>query len=76
MNKRVYTLFGVFVLVVSTLMVWGLFDEIRAERDWIRDNTGHRWEVRHVGGQEYLYSRGRLVFLRPCACGRIKQDSL
>ncbi len=75
-SKRFYPLLAVFVLVWIALLVGGLLCEDHVERDWVRDNTGRRWEIRHIEKQEFLYSRGRLVFLRPCRCGKDLQDSL
>ena len=76
LDKPFYILIGGFVCVAFSLLLWGLVDEVTTERDYILDNVGHRWEVRHIGGNEYLYSRGRLVMLRRCECGGVKRDSL
>ena len=75
LDGKFYLLWGLLLLVVFSLLVWD-YDEITGGRDYIRDNMGRRWEVRHIGGSEYLYSGGRLVFLRPCRCGSLKRDSL
>ena len=76
LDRRFYLVIGSLIFLISAMVFWGLADEMTTKRDYIQDNTGHRWEVRHIGKTEYIYHRGQLSVLRPCTCGKTKRDSL
>jgi len=67
-------LFG-FILIAG-FGIFALSVDSGGDRDYILDNVGRRWEVRHIGGNEYIYNAGKLVMLRPCSCRGAKRDSL
>ena len=76
LNGRFYLVIGSLIFLISAMVFWCLYSEITVERDYVVDNVGHRWEVRHIGNTEYIYHRGHLSLLRPCTCGKTKRDSL